>query len=120
MKDGRKYTHYHGKPSDCVICPSRNECCTSKEELRRGYRTLSVDSGFPLKHEMINKMHSEEAKSFYKKRGSEIEPIFGILKQARKFRELLLRGQDKVQIEVKIAATAFNFGKMIREQLVQV
>ena len=118
VKDGRKYTHYHGKPSDCVICPSRNGCCTSKEELRRGYRTLSVDSGFALKHEMINKMHSEEAKSFYKKRGSEVEPIFGILKQARKFRELLLRGKDKVQIEVKIAATAFNFGKMIREQLV--
>ena len=34
---------------------------------------------------MIKKMNSEEAKSFYKKRGSEIEPIFGILKQAKNF-----------------------------------
>ncbi len=117
VKDKKKYTHYHGKPPDCVICPAREQCCTSEEELRRGYRKLSVDSGFALKHEMIKKMNSEEAKSFYKKRGSEIEPIFGILKQAKKFREFLLRGSKKVQIEVKIAATAFNFGKMVREQL---
>ena len=63
----------------------REQCCTSKEELRRGYRSMSVDPSFALKHEMIKKMNSAEAKSFYKKRGSEIEPIFGILKQAKNF-----------------------------------
>ena len=88
VKDGKKYTQYHAKPSDCVICPNREQCCTSKEELRRGYRSMSVSSSFVLKHEMIKKMNSKEAKSFYKKRGSEIEPIFGILKQAKNFQRI--------------------------------
>ena len=117
LKDKRKYSHYHARPMDCIVYPVRKQCCASKESLRPGYRKLSLDQGFALKHDMIRKMKSEEAKLFYKKRGTEIEPIFGILKQARKFREFLLRGTEKVQIEVKIAATAFNLGKMVREQL---
>ncbi len=64
------------------------------------------------------KMSSDEAKSFYKRRSSSIEPIFGILKQTKNFRELLLRGIQKARIEVKIAAMTFNFSKMIWEQLV--
>ena len=117
LKGKRKYSHYHARPENCIVCPVRKQCCTSQEDLRLGYRKLSLDEGFALKHDMIRKMKSEEAKLFYKKRGAEIEPIFGILKQARKFREFLLRGTQKAQIEVKIAATAFNLGKMVREQL---
>ncbi len=32
-QDGRKYTSYHAKPADCVICTVRKECCTAKVKI---------------------------------------------------------------------------------------
>ncbi len=33
VEDGRKYTSYHAKPADCVICTVRKECCTAKVKI---------------------------------------------------------------------------------------
>lgn len=115
IRDNKKTIVYHCKPLHCVQCPSRQLCCNSKEDMRKGFRLLEVDEAAVLKHAMIHKMKTEEAKSFYKKRGSQIESMFGTIKQARGFREFLLRGKEKVGTQLKIASIAFNFGKMIRE-----
>jgi transposase len=83
--------------------------------MRKGFRQLEVDEFADLKHAMINKMKTKEAIAVYKKRGSEIEPIFGILKQGRRFREFLCRGKQMARMHLKIASIALNFGKMVRE-----
>jgi len=67
-----------------------------------------------LKHAMILKMKSDEAKKNSKRRGAEIEPLFGNWKSIRNFWFFLLRGRKKVLTEVKITATATNFGKLVR------
>ncbi len=33
VEDSRKYTSYHAKPADCVICTVRKECCTAKVKI---------------------------------------------------------------------------------------
>ena len=47
-----------------------------------------------------------------KKRPCEIEAVFGILKQNRKFTRASLRGLEKVEIEVGLHALAHNFRKV--------
>jgi len=115
IRDDKKTTVYHCQPIHCIKCSSRQACCKSKDDMRKGFRRLEVDEAADLKHAMIHKMKTPDAKLFYKKRGSQIESMFGIIKQSRKFREFLLRGQEKVTAQLKIASIAFNFGKMIRD-----
>jgi len=118
IRDGKKTTIYQCQPIHCIKFPDRQICCMKKDDMRKGFRRLEVDEDADLKHAMIHKMKTQDAKLFYKKRGSQIESMFGIIKQSRKFREFLLRGHDKVPTQLKIASIAFNFGKMIREGLV--
>lgn len=113
-RDGNRYFAFHGKPIHCVQCPVRAACCKTKEDMARGYRSLELGEEHALKHAMILKMKSDAAKIAYKKRGAEIEPIFGNWKALRNFWYFLLRGREKVKTEVKLAATAFNFGKLAR------
>ena len=115
IRDDKKTLVYHCKPLHCVQCHVRHLCCKNKDDLRKGFRRLEIDEAADLKHAMIRKMQTEDAQQFYKKRGSQIESMFGIIKQSKKFREFLLRGQNKVRTQFKIAAIGFNFGKMVRE-----
>jgi hypothetical protein len=43
-----------------------------------------------------------------------VEPVFGQIKQARGFRQFLLRGIDKVKAEWALICTAHNLGKLAR------
>ena len=44
------------------------------------------------------------------------EPVFGQIKQARGFRQFLLRGLEKVQAEWSIVCTAHNLLKLAQRQ----
>ncbi len=102
---------------DDLILQKAEKYMKIKECLKRA-EEFSLDSKINLTDDDGKFMKRDEAKSFYKKRSSSIEPIFGILKQTKNFREILLRGIQKARIEVKITVITFNFSKMIREQLV--
>jgi hypothetical protein len=43
-----------------------------------------------------------------------VEPVFGQIKQARGFRQFLLRGFAKVKAEWALIGTAHNLGKLAR------
>ena len=51
-------------------------------------------------------------KSRYRIRKYTVEPVFGQIKQARGFRQFLLRGSDKVKAEWAIICTAHNLAKL--------
>ena len=53
-------------------------------------------------------------RSRYRLRKQIVEPVFGQIKQARGFRQLLLRGIDKVKAEWAIICTAHNLNKLAR------
>lgn len=51
-------------------------------------------------------------RSRYRLRKQTVEPVFGIIKQARGFRQFLLRGQEKVAAEWSLLCTAHNLLKL--------
>ena len=63
---------------------------------------------------MKEKMQTEEGRLTYGLRKITVEPVIGNLKQNLGLREFLLRGLDKVRIEMNIACIAHNLQKIWR------
>ena len=63
---------------------------------------------------MRNKLKRAGRQSRYRLRKQVVEPVFGQIKQARGFRQFLLRGVDKVKAEWALICTAHNLGKLAR------
>ena len=65
-------------------------------------------NSLPWIKEMQEKMATDEAKELYRLRKQTVEPTFGIIKSAMGFREFLLRGLSKVDIEWCLVTLAYN------------
>lgn len=63
---------------------------------------------------MTTKLKRAGYRSRYRLRKQIVEPVFGQIKQARGFRQFLLRGIDKVTDEWAIICTAHNLNKLVR------
>jgi len=63
---------------------------------------------------MRNKMATEKGKKVYSLRKVTVEPVYGNIKQNLGFREFLLRGLEKVKIEMNLACIAHNLQKIWR------
>ena len=60
---------------------------------------------------MRAKLRRAGRRSRYRLRKQIVEPVFGQIKQARGFRQFLLRGIDKVTAEWALICTAHNITK---------
>ena len=113
---GKKSSHYACQLKDCVSCSENEKCITTKSDRKKGYRTIA-DDGFNLyRKEMREKMQELDSKEIYKKRSSEVEPVFGQIKWNRKINRFSLRGLEKVRTEMVWIAIAHNLGKILRHQ----
>ncbi len=63
---------------------------------------------------MREKLKRAGWRSRYRLRKQIVEPVFGQIKQARGFRQFLLRGLDKVKAEWAMICTAHNLTKLAR------
>lgn len=61
---------------------------------------------------MAERLAGKRGKKQYAKRKAIIEPVFGWMKGALKFRQFLLRGLEKVQAEWRLLCTAINLRRM--------
>ena len=61
---------------------------------------------------MRAKLKRARHRSRYRLRKQIVEPVFGQIKQARGFRQFLLRGLDKVAVEWALICTAHNLNKL--------
>jgi transposase len=68
--------------------------------------------GGPLTQAMRRKLKRAGWRSRYRLRKQIVEPVFGQIKQARGFRQFLLRGVDKVRAEWAMICTAHNLIKL--------
>jgi transposase len=101
----RQITEY--KAINCTGCPIRSVCHKGQSE-----RIVSVShKGNYLKQKAREKLESEIGIKYRKKRAVEVEPIFGNIKQNKKFKRFLLRGIEKVKIEFGLVAIAHNLMK---------
>ena len=76
---------------------------------RRAERQLKTK---PLMSAMARKLKHAGHRSRYRLRKHTVEPVFGQIKQARGFRQLLLRGLDKARGEWALICTAHNLLKL--------
>jgi transposase len=68
----------------------------------------------PLVAAMRDKLRRAGRRSRYRLRKQVVEPVFGQIKQARGFRQFLLRGRDQVAHEWALVCTAHNLTKLCR------
>jgi transposase len=66
----------------------------------------------PLTKAMRDKLKRAGWRSRYRLRKQVVEPVFGQIKQARGFRQFLLRGIEKVKAEWALICTAHNLAKL--------
>lgn len=68
----------------------------------------------PLTQAMRDKLKRAGWRSRYRLRKQVVEPVFGQIKQARGFRQFLLRGIEQVRAEWALICTAHNITKLAR------
>ena len=91
----------------CEGCPLRGMCYKGK-----GNRRLEVNHNLNrLKEKADQLLKSEEGIKHRKRRCWDIEPVFANIKQNHHFRRFLLRGKEKVMVEVGLLALAHNLRK---------
>jgi len=89
--------------SNCVL----KKACTKAEK-----RIISRDPREHLLVEMRRKLRTDEGRELYQERMYTVEPVFGQMKQNRGFREFLLRGKEKVNVEFLMMCIVHNIGKI--------
>ncbi len=61
---------------------------------------------------MRRKLRTKQGRKRYALRMETVEPVFGQIKQARGFRQFLLRGLEKVEREWRLICTGHNLLKL--------
>lgn len=98
--------------TNCGTCPLRGPCHKSQ-----GNRVIRVNGQLnKYKAETRELLKSEEGWKVYKRRGSEVETVFGNIKENMKCRRLLLRGKEKVETEMGLVSLCHNLRKYIKEE----
>ena len=99
---------------NCQGCPLRGLCYKGKAPKR------VIEVNHRLNHfkaKARDKLLSEEGIQRRKRRPADVEATFGILKQNHGFRRALLRGKEKVEIEIGLHALAHNLRKLAAKKL---
>lgn len=95
----------------CADCPLAAQC---KSPTSKDGRTITRDEFEEIRERTAARMNTERAKEIYDERPRIAETSFGILKAVFGLRQFLLCGLEKVRIEWRWAATAFNLIKIVR------
>jgi transposase len=96
------------KAQNCNGCPMRDACNKSK-----GERVIEINRRLNYYKSIIReRLTSERGIKYRCQRPADVEAVFGIIKGNRNYRKFLLRGLEKVEIEVGILSLAHNLGKL--------
>ena len=100
------YNRYQGK--NCNECPLKSSCTKSKIGRVIARR---LDNEWLLKYK--DKLKTKEYKEKIKLRKNYVEHPFGTIKYWMGQIPLLLRGKDKVQVEIDLYSTCYNLKRLI-------
>jgi hypothetical protein len=73
-----------------------------------------IPAGATVKERMDRKLRTKKGRKIYSRRKCIVEPVFGQIKQARGFRQFLLRGLEKVRGEWQLICLTHNVLKLYR------
>jgi transposase len=89
---------------------------TGRERHHRGGIDPHGRPRTPLRAAMREKLQTAAGRAIYARRKAITEPVHGLIKQARGFRQFLLRGLRKIQMEFTLVALTHNLLKLWRAQ----
>lgn len=91
----------------CANCPLRSQCTPDHE-----YRMIEVNLNWHrLKQKAEKRLKTKRGIQKRKQRCFDTEPVFGQIKHNHQFKRFLLRGMDKVTVEMGLLALAHNLRK---------
>jgi hypothetical protein len=93
---------------DCRQCPLKQQCTKAEgnRQLRVSFRL------WQYRAQAKEKLLSEPGKTLRKQRSTDVETVFGRIKQDWGFRRFLLRGLEKVKAEWGLLCIAHNLAKL--------
>ena len=98
-------TNYQAK--NCSKCPLNGVCHKSK-----GNRIISINYNLnKYKQQAKENLQSEQGIAYRKKRCYDTEPLWGNIKHNHHFKRFMLRGMEKVTVEVGLLSLAQNLRK---------
>lgn len=106
-KNGFKQTITRYQAQNCNGCPLRSLCHKSKYNriIERNYNLIR------LKAKAKSLLTCEEGIAKRKQRCWDVEAVFGNIKHNMNFKRFMLRGIDKVNVEIGLIAMAHNIKK---------
>ena len=106
---GYKQTITRYQAVSCAHCPLNGACHKSK-----GNRIIEINHTLnEYKRKATERLTSEKGIYYRKRRPVDVEPVFANIKSNHGFRRLMLRGKEKVLIEVGLLALAHNLRKKV-------
>lgn len=106
-RNGYRQVSARYQAKNCDACPLRGPCFKGK-----GNRMVSINHQLRrYKAKARQLLESEKGIMHRKKRGVEVEAVFGMVKHNRGFRRFMLKGLEKVEIETGLLAIAHNLAK---------
>jgi transposase len=111
VRQGQRVQRRVYRCAACAGCPLAAQCVSPTSQ--RG-RSISRDEFEEVRERTAARMSTAAAQEVYQQRPRIAETTFGILKAVFRLRQFLLRGLEKVRIEWRWAATAFNVMKLVR------
>jgi hypothetical protein len=107
-KAGFTQTYHLYKAQNCSLCNMRGAC--HKE---MGNRIIAINKELNrYKQKARDKLLSDIGVQKRKQRPADVEAVFGNIKQNKKFKRFMLRGLEKIEIEVGLLSIAHNIAKM--------
>lgn len=104
---GKRVRRYKAEEGHCTSCLFRDKCTKSQT------RTLEVNWNTErLRRIMKKNLDSEKGKKIRKRRGNEVESVFGDQKLNKRKRRYHLRGMKKVNLEAGLYYISHNLRKM--------
>lgn len=102
-------TLYQADAKFCAACPLRERCLRKNAKQRHIERSEHE----PLFDQLKQRMSTPEAQAKYERRRHVAETPFAVIKHHFGARRFLLRGIERVRIEWRWLATAFNLTRLI-------
>jgi transposase len=84
----------------------------SVKDIEKQQEPDAPEPGAAMKEQMAYKLKTKAGKEIYRKRKQTVEPVFGIIKAAMGFRQFLLRGLEKVNLEWELVTLGYNFKRL--------
>ena len=106
-------TYLSEKGIEAYVPPDKQRHTDSVDPAPRG----RIPKSLSLKGRMRRKLRTKKGRLAYAKRKETVEPVFGQQKQARGFRQFLMRGLKKVKTEWSLICTTHNILKLWRWEI---